>query len=63
MPPEYRELAGQQPIDSNQGLGIGLYLTEAIVTRLSGNMSLATRDEGGTIVTITLPLKPYLVDA
>jgi two-component system sensor histidine kinase RegB len=38
------------------GLGMGLYLARAVITRLEGRLQI-TATEGGTTVTITLPCK------
>jgi signal transduction histidine kinase len=38
------------------GSGMGLYLVLRIVSQHAGGVGLANRPEGGTVVTITLPL-------
>jgi PAS domain S-box-containing protein len=40
---------------AQKGLGIGLYLTKAIVEQLGGSITAANRPEGGACFTVTLP--------
>lgn len=51
-------LPGQQPVHSDQGLGVGLFLSNATIQRLGGRLSAEARTEGpeqGTTMTIELP--------
>lgn len=52
-------LPGQQPVQSEQGLGVGLFLSNATIQRLGGQLSAESRTDGpaqGTTMTIDLPL-------
>lgn len=54
-------LPGRQPVASDQGLGVGLFLSNATIQRLGGQLSAETRSEGqdrGTTMTIDLPTGP-----
>ena len=42
------------------GSGLGLYICKEIITKLQGKISLTSEVGQGTMVTITLPLKPKL---
>ena len=44
-----------------EGLGLGLYLTKTIITRLGGSLHLQNRLEGGALAIITLPLAKLLL--
>ncbi|MFC4259802.1 sensor histidine kinase [Marinobacter lacisalsi] len=51
-------LPGQQPVPSDQGLGVGLFLSNATIQRLGGQLSAESRNDGpnrGTTMTIDLP--------
>ncbi|MGM0570026.1 sensor histidine kinase [Marinobacter sp.] len=51
-------LPGQRPVHSEQGLGVGLFLSNATIQRLGGRLSAEARTEGperGTTMTIELP--------
>ncbi len=56
------EIAGQlgtQPVSTKQeGLGVGLLLSRATIERLGGLLTIGNRDQGGTLITIRLPLLP-----
>lgn len=52
-------LPGQQPVPSDQGLGVGLFLSNATIQRLGGQLSAESRSVGpdrGTTMTIELPV-------
>jgi two-component system sensor histidine kinase RegB len=52
-------LPGQQPVPSEQGLGVGLFLSNATIQRLGGQLSAESRGDGpdrGTTMTIELPV-------
>jgi two-component system sensor histidine kinase RegB len=52
----HRQL-GKHPVTTKrEGLGVGLYLAHATIERLGGRLSIQNRGEGGTTLTITLPL-------
>jgi len=42
--------------DKADGLGLGLFLSQATLTRFGGSVSLQNAPEGGTLTQITLPL-------
>ncbi len=51
-------LPGQHPVNSDQGLGVGLFLSNATIQRLGGHLSAQTRStvpQSGTTMTVTLP--------
>ncbi|WP_328189724.1 sensor histidine kinase [Marinobacter sp. OP 3.4] len=53
-------LPGQQPVASEQGLGVGLFLSNATIQRLGGQLSAEARTNGedrGTTMTIDLPAR------
>jgi two-component system sensor histidine kinase RegB len=41
-----------------EGMGLGLFLTKAIIDQLGGELALSNRPDGGAEVRIGLPLKP-----
>lgn len=45
---------------SDQGLGIGLFLAEATLTRMGGKISLNNHKDGGAHAEINIPLSPLL---
>ena len=45
---------------SDQGLGIGLFLAEATLTRMGGKISLNNHKDGGAHAEISIPLSPLL---
>jgi len=48
---------GKQPVTTKpEGLGVGLYLAHATIRRLGGDLGVSNREQGGTVVRITLPL-------
>jgi two-component system sensor histidine kinase RegB len=48
---------GKAPVTTKrEGLGVGLYLAHATVSRLGGNLTISHRDGGGTELCINLPL-------
>lgn len=53
---ELLELAGEQPLSSRQGLGVGLFVGRAILERLGGTMEIDSAPGRGTRVTLRLPL-------
>ncbi|MDA9984241.1 ATP-binding protein, partial [Porticoccaceae bacterium] len=42
--------------DKADGLGLGLFLSQATLTRFGGSVSLQNAPEGGTVTQIRLPL-------
>lgn len=53
------ESAGKIPVSTKKtGLGVGLFLAKATITRLGGNVQFSARRDGGTSIRITLPLLP-----
>jgi two-component system sensor histidine kinase RegB len=59
MAPEVLVRAGEPFFTTKppgQGMGLGLFLTRTVVERLGGAMELGARPQGGTRVTLRLPL-------
>jgi two-component system, sensor histidine kinase RegB len=57
FPSELIDVVGKQPVVSKtRGLGVGLFLTFATITRLGGKAELYNAESGGACVEITLPL-------
>jgi two-component system, sensor histidine kinase RegB len=55
--PKIIENAGNMPVSTKEtGLGVGLFLAKATITRLGGMLQFSKRREGGTSIRITLPL-------
>lgn len=42
---------------AEQGMGLGIYLTQVILTRFNGELNLSNHPEGGVLAMIRLPLK------
>lgn len=56
--PESLESLGNPFVtDKANGLGLGLFLSQATLTRYGGNVSLQNANDGGTLTIITLPLE------
>ena len=55
---EEAKVKNQRPFSSskNDGLGLGLFLSQNTVTRFGGSISLDKLSEGGTMTTLCLPL-------
>jgi two-component system sensor histidine kinase RegB len=47
---------GLELVDSEQGLGMAVFLSHASLERLGGKLTLANHPQGGALVTLTLPL-------
>jgi two-component system sensor histidine kinase RegB len=47
---------GVKPINSEQGLGMAVFLSHASLDRLGGTLTLTNHVEGGALVTLKLPL-------
>ncbi|MDD2833002.1 MAG: ATP-binding protein [Methylotenera sp.] len=45
-----------------KGMGLGLYLTQIILNRFNGELSLSNHNEGGVITEVTLPLENLRID-
>lgn len=59
FPAEVLRLAGSEPLSgSEQGSGIGLWLTRSAVERLGGTLHLENRPEGGA-AELRLPVSPH----
>lgn len=49
---------GKQPYsDKDKGLGLGLFLSHAIIERFGGSVNLANREGGGLVTQISVPLQ------
>ena len=54
---EIHSLLGKAPVTTkHEGLGVGLYLAHATITRLGGRLAIDNREGGGTVLRIILPL-------
>jgi two-component system sensor histidine kinase RegB len=54
---ELYTMLGRTPVTTKpEGLGVGLYLAHATITRLGGRFAISNRAGGGTVLTINLPL-------
>jgi two-component system sensor histidine kinase RegB len=51
-----RQQLGVAPVDTNAGMGIGLFLSHAIIERFGGKITLFERKQQGVTACITLPL-------
>jgi two-component system sensor histidine kinase RegB len=57
IPAEVMENLGEPFISvRNQGMGLGIYLANASISRLGGSIEMRNRVEGGAVTRITLPL-------
>ncbi len=59
MSEEVRQHVGQPffTSKSDRGMGLGVYLTQVILGRFNGTLTLTNHLEGGTIATVNIPLK------
>ena len=48
---------GIKPVSSEQGLGMAVFLSHASLERLGGKLALTNHQEGGALVTLSLPLE------
>ncbi len=46
---------GVKPVDSEQGLGMAVFLSYASLERLGGKLTLTNHHQGGALVTVSLP--------
>lgn len=59
MAPQIREQLGKAPLTTKKsGLGVGVFLAFQTIQRLGGNINLGTGQDGGTRMSITLPILP-----
>ncbi len=47
---------GVRPVNSEQGLGMAVFLSHASLERLGGKLSLTNHQDGGALVTLSLPI-------
>ena len=47
---------GVKPVNSEQGLGMAVFLSHASLERLGGKLALTNHQDGGALVTLSLPL-------
>ncbi len=58
VPQAITDTFGEVGVTTKQdGLGLGLFLSRSVITRLEGTLDLLSASEGGTVATITLPLR------
>ncbi|WOH39111.1 HAMP domain-containing sensor histidine kinase [Thalassotalea fonticola] len=55
---EHFNQIGHNPIHSEQGLGMAMFLSNASFERLGGRLTLSNHPQGGALVMISLPLQP-----
>jgi len=59
IPPDLAEQLGKPFISTKgKGLGLGLFLSHATISRYNGSITLRNHVDGGTLATIILPAKP-----
>lgn len=57
LAPAVRERVGKMPVSAKPGgHGLGLYLSQGIIGRLGGSLSIHPREGGGTVAEVRLPL-------
>lgn len=57
---DLRQQLGHKPVETQQeGMGIGLFLSQSIIERFGGKLTLFERKEKGVTACITLPLMSY----
>lgn len=62
VPQEIADTFGEVGVTTKQdGLGLGLFLARSVITRLEGTLDVRHAPTGGTIATITLPLRRLAV--
>ncbi len=49
---------GVKPVNSEQGFGMAVFLSYASLERLKGKLSLTNHQDGGALVTLSLPISP-----
>lgn len=59
---EKLEQLGINPVNSEQGLGMAVFLSHASLERLGGKLVLTNHQEGGALVTLSLPVKNKVTD-
>jgi len=47
---------GVKPVNSDQGLGMAVFLSHASLERLGGKLALTNHQDGGALVTLSLPI-------
>jgi two-component system, OmpR family, sensor kinase len=60
IPPSARAMLmeqGSRPAPIGRGTGLGLWMTNRLIRELAGTSSVEARPQGGTRVTVTIPLK------
>lgn len=53
---EKLEQLGVKPVNSEQGLGMAVFLSHASLERLGGKLALTNHHQGGALVTLSLPV-------
>ena len=56
IPDEIKDKLFNEQVESNQGLGLGLYLSNSVITKLGGSLRLAETSSNGTTFIVALPL-------
>lgn len=50
---------GVKPVNSEQGFGMAVFLSHASLERLGGKLALTNHQDGGALVTLSLPISSY----
>ena len=50
---------GVKPVNSKQGFGMAVFLSHASLERLGGKLALTNHQDGGALVTLSLPISSY----
>lgn len=61
---EVRQHLGQRFFSSktDRGMGLGVFLTQVILGRFNGTLTLSNHNEGGTVASVNIPLKNLRID-
>jgi len=54
---------GVKPVNSNQGFGMAVFLSHASLERLGGKLALTNHQDGGALVTLSLPISSQPAEA
>ncbi len=54
---------GVKPVNSEQGFGMAVFLSHASLERLGGKLALTNHQDGGALVTLSLPISSQQVEA
>jgi len=60
IPKKLLKKLGKQPINSQKGLGVGLFLSYSTIRRLGGTIEISNAPTGGACIDIILPVTPAI---